>query len=465
MTDRTHPDSGRIITSGDLLLHDAKTALMYEELRAAIDDGHESMTHADALAEIAAIRAENARLCAQLEAIGAGGVSGQLMNTLMNLLDEYAEVRHINGCWVYNSKTASARQAVIEALSGVQALSAAPNGWESVIDEARSGLQDSEPSAFDNSGYRAFAETVLAAVEEGLSALAASPTPQALSAEPAIKPLEWSSENEPTDKIRHNHITAETALGQFSVEWIGQKEEDVQCVYLAGDYIGVASNLDGAKQLAERHIRELVANLLAASPPAEQQAAPKAEPVKACVCGEPQASDTVHRVDGPCYVAAPQQEAQETTEVPYQKLTNEIDLILSDPDTELSIGAKRALLWMRTWVSVPLFTAPQQEAQEPVAWESTILGYIKYITQAQYEKFRPNVRRWYKPYKCSNCSAPQPAPAPLSDAIKHYLEAQDALDNREYAGINAESYEKLIRCRNASRKDLDAALAAQGGKA
>ena len=54
--------------------------------------------------------------------------------------------------------------------------------------------------------------------------------------------------------------------------------------------------------------------------------------------------------------------------------------------------------------------APQQEAQEPVAWESTMLGYIKYITQAQYEKFRPNVRRWYKPYKCSSCAAPQPAP-------------------------------------------------------
>ena len=44
-------------------------------------------------------------------------------DTLMNLIDEYAEVRHINGCWVYNTKTAAARQAVIEALSGVQALS------------------------------------------------------------------------------------------------------------------------------------------------------------------------------------------------------------------------------------------------------------------------------------------------------------------------------------------------------
>ena len=74
MTDSTHPDSGRITTSSDVLLRDAETALMYEELRAAIDDGHESMTHADALAEIAAIRAENIKLRAQLESVGAGGV-------------------------------------------------------------------------------------------------------------------------------------------------------------------------------------------------------------------------------------------------------------------------------------------------------------------------------------------------------------------------------------------------------
>lgn len=87
MTDRTHPDSGRIITSSDILLQDAKTALMYEELRAAIDDGHESMTHADALAEIAAIRAENAELRAQLESIGAGGVSGPLMGQPQEMPD------------------------------------------------------------------------------------------------------------------------------------------------------------------------------------------------------------------------------------------------------------------------------------------------------------------------------------------------------------------------------------------
>ena len=48
--------------------------------------------------------------------------------------------------------------------------------------------------------------------------------------------------------------------------------------------------------------------------------------------------------------------------------------------------------------------APQQEAQEPVAWESTTPGYIKYITQARYEEFSPAVRRWYKPYRCSGCA-------------------------------------------------------------
>lgn len=88
MTDKTDSkERGSIISSSDILLHDAETALMYEELRAAIDDGHESMTHADALAEIAAIRAENVELRAQLEAIGAGGVSGPLMGKPQEMPD------------------------------------------------------------------------------------------------------------------------------------------------------------------------------------------------------------------------------------------------------------------------------------------------------------------------------------------------------------------------------------------
>lgn len=43
--------------------------------------------------------------------------------------------------------------------------------------------------------------------------------------------------------------------------------------------------------------------------------------------------------------------------VPHDKLTMEIDNVLSDPDTTLSPGAERALRWCRTWVSVPLCLA------------------------------------------------------------------------------------------------------------
>jgi hypothetical protein len=105
-----------------------------------------------------------------------------------------------------------------------------------------------------------------------------------------------------------------------------------------------------------------------------------------------------------------------------------------------------------------LVAAPQQEAQEPVAWYE-----YNADLDAWFLAYRRNPKAKTRPLVFGD-TAPQTAPAPLSDAVEHYLESQDALDNREYAGINAESYETLIRRRNASRKDLDAALAAQGGK-
>lgn len=41
-------------------------------------------------------------------------------------------------------------------------------------------------------------------------------------------------------------------------------------------------------------------------------------------------------------------------DVPYKQLTSEIELVLSDPDSKLSPGARLALKWCLTWVSVPL---------------------------------------------------------------------------------------------------------------
>lgn len=60
---------------------------------------------------------------------------GQVPEALIDLIDAYAETRHRCG-GIYNAKTEAARKAVIEALSGVQALSAAP----AIGDELRDTL-------------------------------------------------------------------------------------------------------------------------------------------------------------------------------------------------------------------------------------------------------------------------------------------------------------------------------------
>lgn len=59
---------------------------------------------------------------------------GQVPEALIDLIDAYAETRRRCG-GIYNARTEAARNAVIEALSGVQALSAAPAvpaGWKAV---------------------------------------------------------------------------------------------------------------------------------------------------------------------------------------------------------------------------------------------------------------------------------------------------------------------------------------------
>ena len=56
---------------------------------------------------------------------------GQVPEALIDLIDAYAETRHRYDGF-YNARTEAARNAVIEALSGVQALSAAPAGWKLV---------------------------------------------------------------------------------------------------------------------------------------------------------------------------------------------------------------------------------------------------------------------------------------------------------------------------------------------
>ena len=44
--------------------------------------------------------------------------------------------------------------------------------------------------------------------------------------------------------------------------------------------------------------------------------------------------------------------------------------------------------------------------QEPIAWEATSDGVIKFVTDSRYKKFDPKIQRYYKPYRCSHCKEP-----------------------------------------------------------
>ena len=62
------------------------------------------------------------------------------------------------------------------------------------------------------------------------------------------------------------------------------------------------------------------------------------------------------------------------TQVP-ASICEELDNVLTDPESKLSPGAERALRWMRSWVSVPLFTSPQATQQDAIdagRWRETL---------------------------------------------------------------------------------------------
>lgn len=74
-----------------------------------------------------------------------------------------------------------------------------------------------------------------------------------------------------------------------------------------------------------------------------------------------------------------------------------MDLLLVADDMEVSGDAKLA-------DALRALLAAHPGQPEPIAWESTTVAYTKYITDERYQKFSPEVRKWYKPYRCSACS-------------------------------------------------------------
>ncbi len=125
---------------------------------------------------------------------------GQVPEALIDLIDTYAETRH-RCCGIYNARTEAARNAVIEALSGVQALSAAPAGFVPI-------------AAFDR--LHAHAESLAARL------LAASPTPPAEQAAPKAAPGEQNTA--PAEWLEQAYREGWAACRD--AETIGEEAED-----------------------------------------------------------------------------------------------------------------------------------------------------------------------------------------------------------------------------------------------
>jgi hypothetical protein len=59
-----------------------------------------------------------------------------------------------------------------------------------------------------------------------------------------------------------------------------------------------------------------------------------------------------------------------------------------------------------------VWTPAQPAPVLPVAWRFTgIAGFKRFVTEAQYKAFSPEVRAWYEPFKCASCSTPPAQPA------------------------------------------------------
>ena len=392
---------------------------------------------------------------------------GQVPEALIDLIDAYAETRHRCG-GVYNAKTEAARKAVIEALSGVQALSAAPVGFVPV-------------AAFDR--LHAHAESLAARL------LAASPTPPAEQQAPTLRRVARTTfPSSPAHRALHafvsamhdNHIKGDDMRAAM-LWFLGYEECDVTLQQAAPkaapvtQQAGYAEVIECGNSYAKVKLKgeafgsarvgdifytalqqdEPVGEVVSAScdhatvrwlhqtssvgggDPRNSRAWPKVSGVSrdeghsrallVFFAAEP-TDDEMRAVHDtlaasptpPAEQAAPKAAPVEQDDHQILAITTAYEQGVGKGHQAYNSGKEIAnpyspayrcdLAWQygykegKEQAQREAKAAPQQEAQEPVAWESTTPGYIKYITQARYEKFSPAVRRWYKPYRCSGCA-------------------------------------------------------------
>lgn len=136
---------------------------------------------------------------------------------------------------------------------------------------------------------------------------------------------------------------------------------------------------------------------------------------------------------------------------------------------ECSQDVRDAIEWCAATVDAALATpaAPAQPLEASQLREALTLAreYVERAAHRMYDGtngqgIRAEAKRRLALIDAALSATPAPRAPSIEEALKDFLEAQDALDNLEYNGINAENYFVLLRRRNNARDDLDKALAA-----
>lgn len=82
-----------------------------------------------------------------------------------------------------------------------------------------------------------------------------------------VKQLEWSEVSEPNENIRYTHITANSPLGKWSIEWKSWKKYDDKTIFLDGNFISNGGDsLESATATAQADFERRVRECLVAEP-------------------------------------------------------------------------------------------------------------------------------------------------------------------------------------------------------
>lgn len=69
--------------------------------------------------------------------------------------------------------------------------------------------------------------------------------------------MKFTEKQEPNEKIRYNHVIADTPIGIITIEWKGWKDNPDYTVFLNQEYIGDEYTLKDAKRLAFNYISKI----------------------------------------------------------------------------------------------------------------------------------------------------------------------------------------------------------------